>query len=164
MSLSLRNQLAGLHPYVSWSLEYILTYAQQAGAQFSILSTNRTPSEQHALFQRNPSRAARAGCSQHQYGLAADVQFARSDWQDWYLASVRNFGLTTVEGDRPHVQAIPGAVFREWAQSQGLCPDPRFPHGHIEARCGVGTGATSVSCNHLYGCTCRGGDYGDPYY
>jgi len=127
MSLSLRSRLSGLNPYFGWAVEYILTYAQRSGANFSITSVNRTAQEQWALFDSPNSLAVLPGCSQHQYGAAVDVVFSRQDWQRWWLASARNFGLTTVIGDLWHAQLVPGARFREWSRSQGLCPDPRYP-------------------------------------
>ena len=127
MSLSIRNRLIGLHPFVSSRVEYILNWASQYGPEVSITSTVRTAQEQWRLFNSPNSLAAQVGCSQHQYGLAADVSFQDSAWQNWYLASARNFGLTTISGDPVHVQAVPGAQFREIAGRAGLCPDPRYP-------------------------------------
>jgi len=127
MSLSIRNRLMGLHPYVSARVEYILEYASRWGPEVSITSTVRTAREQWDLLNRVNSIAAPVGCSQHQYGLAVDVSFQDPNWQNWYLASARNFGLTTVTGDPVHVQAVPGAVFGEFVRSIGLCPDPKYP-------------------------------------
>jgi len=133
MSLSLRSQLRTANPYFAWAVEYILDVADHWGGEYSITSVNRTAAEQHALRESRTSIAAPAGCSQHQYGMAADVVFSNTAWQDWYLASARNFGLTTVLGDSVHVQMVPGARFREWAELQGLCPDPTYSlpsHGY----------------------------------
>jgi len=127
MSLSIRNRLMSLHPYVSSRVEYILAYASQYDPVVSITSTVRTAQEQSALFNRVNSLAAPVGCSQHQYGLAVDVLFEDPRWQEWYLASARNFGLTTVSGDPVHVQAVPGSVFKSYVSSLGLCPDPNYP-------------------------------------
>jgi len=126
MSLSIRSQLANTNPYFAWAVEYILTYAQRARANFTITSVNRTAQRQWELWNTPGSFAVQPGCSQHQYGLAVDVSFARDDWQRWWQASARNFGLTTVRGDSVHAQLVPGAEFREWASSHGLCPDPSF--------------------------------------
>jgi len=154
MSLSTRSQLRSTHPYLAWSIGYILDAASHWGGKFTITSVNRTAAKQQELFRRAGSSAARPGCSQHQYGAAVDVIFEDPRWQDWYLASARNFGLTTVRGDSVHVQLIPGARFREWAEPRGLCPDPNYPVGNIERVCGVGSGATSVSTNAFGGFTC----------
>jgi len=128
MSLALRSQLAGTNPYFRWAVEYILDYAGRAGAHFHITSVNRTAQQQWDLWTAPNSLAVQPGCSQHQYGAAVDVWFERSDWQRWWGASARNFGLTTVRGDPVHAQLVPGADFREWSTSQGLCPDPAFQH------------------------------------
>jgi len=128
MSLSTRSRLSGMHPYMAWAIGFILDHASNRGAKFSITSVNRTASQQWDLYRDFNRVAAKPGCSQHQYGLAADVLFERSDWQNWYLASVRNFGLVTVSGDPVHVQGYPGDRFREGAGSLGLCPDPSYAH------------------------------------
>lgn len=126
MSLSLRSKLIGTHPYFAWATEYILDVADRYGGRYSVTSVIRTAQRQWELHNRPNSNAVRPGCSQHQYGMAADVQFSNSAWQEWYLASARNFGLTTVRGDDVHTQLFPGAQFREWTTAQGLCPDPSF--------------------------------------
>jgi len=127
MSLSIRSRLTGTHPYLAWAAEYILAYAQQAGAQFQITSVNRTADEQFDLWSAPNTLAVAPGCSQHQYGSALDVWFERADWQRWWTASAQNFGLTTVRGDSVHAQLFPGGAFREWSTARGFCPDPRFP-------------------------------------
>lgn len=127
MSLSIRNKLAGTHPYLGWAIEYILTFAAGNGGRFTITSVNRLAKKQWDLFNRPNSNAVQVGCSQHQYGAAVDVQFLTGAWQEWFLASARNFGLSTVLGDPVHVQLIPGARFREWSASHGLCPDRSYP-------------------------------------
>jgi len=126
MSLSTRSQLAGMDPYMAWAITYILDFAERRGAKFTITSVNRTDAQQFKLYIQGKGMAVRPGCSQHQYRLAADVEFERADWQNWYLQSVRNFGLTTVQGDPVHVQGFPGSRFREWAVGRGLCPSSSF--------------------------------------
>jgi len=143
VSLSLRSQLAGTNPYFAWAVEYILEYAQNAGAHFHITSVNRTAQQQFELYRKANSLAVRPGCSQHEYGAAVDVWFERAAWQRWWGASARNFGLTTVSGDPVHAQLVPGAEFREWTTRQGFCPDPSFESfplrgGLIDSYCGTG--------------------------
>lgn len=159
MSLSLRNKLSGTHPLFAWAIEYILDYATQAGGKFTVTSVNRTAQKQWELFAAPNSKATWVGCSQHQYGLAADVVFEGKGWQEWYLASARNFGLSTVSGDPVHVQLIPGARFGEWSRAQGLCPDPRYPKvtplpQGTQTASVCGPRAIGSSCNHLTGCQC----------
>jgi len=127
MGLGWRGRLAEVHPFVGDRIRFILDYAERFGPQFTVTSVVRTAGQQNALFEADPNTAVRAGCSQHQYGLAADVKFNSNSWQNWYLQSARNFGLTTVPGDPVHVQGFPGSAFREWSSGQGLCPDPSFP-------------------------------------
>jgi len=127
MSLSTRSQLAATHPYFAWAVDYILSYAANNGGEFTITSIQRSAQQQWDLYARVNTTAVRPGCSQHQYGAAVDVKFKLPNWQNWYLSSVRNFGLSTVVGDPVHVQLIPGTRFREWSTSQGFCPDPRYP-------------------------------------
>jgi len=127
MSISKRQELERTNPYFSWATRYILAYADRAGARYTITSVFRTPAQQWELFRKFDTTAVAPGCSQHQYGAAVDVKFDRADWQRWWQASARNFGLTTVQGDSVHAQLIPGARFREWSTSQGLCPDPNYP-------------------------------------
>jgi len=107
-------------------VRYILDYADRFGPEYSITSGVRTAAEQNVLRQTAGVFAVEPGCSQHEYALAVDVKFKRADWQEWYLASARNFGLITVRGDPVHVQGVSGGRFREWAVSQGLCPDPQY--------------------------------------
>jgi len=126
MSLSIRSQLANTNPYFAWAVQYILDYAERSGAQFTITSVNRTAEQQWELYRDFNSKAVEPGCSQHQYGAAVDVDFVRDDWQRWWQASARNFGLTTVRGDDVHAQLVPGAQFREWAVRRGFCPDPVY--------------------------------------
>jgi len=169
MSLTTRRALNSVHPWVSDRIRYILDYADNWRPVYSITSGLRTAQEQWALVQNRNVIAARVGCSQHQYGLAADVKFERDDWQSWYLDSARRLGLSTVSGDPVHVQAYPGTPFRSYVESQGWCPDTSFgpqfepwpvrPASYIDQRCGVGTFATSVLCDDQ-GCTCYGGHYG----
>lgn len=126
MSISTRHLLNTIHPWIGERVRYILDYADQWAPTYSVTSGFRTLQEQWELAQSPNYRAAAPGCSQHNWGLAVDVKFERDDWQQWYLASARNFGLTSVSGDPVHLQAVPGAEFRRWAQSQRLCPHPSF--------------------------------------
>jgi len=106
-------------------VRHILRVADQYGGKYTVLSGVRTAAEQFALWNR-PGRllpTAFPGCSQHQFGLAMDVKFENKPWQDWYGASARNLGLTTVPRDPNHVQAVPGATFQNVAAAVGVCPD-----------------------------------------
>jgi len=166
MSLSTRSQLASTNPYFAWAIEYILTVADQYRGQYTITSVNRTADKQWELFRQFDSKAVAPGCSQHQYGAAVDVVFSNEAWQNWYLASARNFGLSTVVGDPVHVQLIPGGRFREWTVSQGLCPDPSFPVNEFTSsrqwrdcllnasRTKGFQGSCDLPCGQVYGIPC----------
>jgi len=168
MSLSAKSQLRTTQPYLAWAVEYILAVANSYGGTHSITSVNRTAQEQWDLYRRPNSLAVRPGCSQHQYGLAVDVKFQDPRWQDWYSASARNFGLSTVQGDPVHVQLVPGARFREWAVPQGYCPDPSYAQSILSfdssmewkaclsrfARDSSLSGSCKLPCGPVYGIPC----------
>jgi len=128
MSLSNRRVLNSVHPWVADRIRYILDYADNWNPRYSITSGVRTAPEQFELYRTPGLLAAQVGCSQHQYGFATDVSFEDPNWQNWYLASARNFGLITVAGDDVHVQAFLGSTFREVVADLGYCPDRRY-HG-----------------------------------
>ncbi len=161
MSLATRQALNSVHPYLGDRIRYILEYADNWSPHYHITSGLRTPEEQYRLFIEPNSLAAQVGCSQHQYGLAADVWFEDPSWQEWYLDSARRLGLVTVRGDPVHVQAVPGTNFRWMASSAGLCPDDRYRRLMQDPRPSTsqtqnlcGPTAVGSSCNHLTGCTC----------
>jgi len=126
MSLSSRAPLGGVHPWLAERIRFILDYADNWGPAYTITSGVRTANEQFFLFNTPGVVAAQVGCSQHQYGLAVDVYFEDPGWQQWYLSSTRNFGMTTLTEDPVHVQVFPGQTFREWVAAAGYCPDTRY--------------------------------------
>jgi len=122
------GKLGSLHPYVRDRLGYILAVADWYGGNYEVTSGFRTEAEQRDLIRQGKTTTA-PGCSQHQYGLAADVKFANDIWQEWYLAAARQLGLVTVSNDPVHIQTFPGADFREWAVGRRFCiPERSFPH------------------------------------
>jgi len=147
MSLATRRALNSVHPWVADRVRYILDYADNFGPRYSMTSGVRTAPEQFELFRRPGTVAAQVGCSQHQYGLAVDVWFENPNWQNWYLASARNFGLTTIAADPVHVQAFPGQKFREYVAALGYCPDLRYhgPGGALGDRPGSNSFIRGVS-------------------
>lgn len=145
MNLSTTSQLADLHPYMAWAIGYILEVAEAYGGRYTITSVTRTAKQQWDLYNSLPTRAARPGCSQHQYGAAIDVLFEETAWQNWWQQAARYFGLTTVSGDPVHVQLIPGADFLRLVEGRDVCPDPTyfresFPllGGLVDKLCGTG--------------------------
>jgi len=126
MSFLSRPALNGVHPWVAGRVAYILEYADRWGPRYSVTSGVRSAQKQYDLYLSPGNTAVPPGCSQHQYGVAVDVWWQDPAWNNWYLQSARNFGLTTVRGDPLHVQAYPGVSFRNWSQRSGFCPDSRF--------------------------------------
>jgi len=122
------SKWVGVHPFVADRVRYILRVADAYGGNHTVTSGVRTAQRQFDIWHdpRRDFPAAFPGCSQHQYGLAMDVKFQKNDWQQWYLASARNLGLTTVPNDPVHVQGVPGATFRDLTSRLNLCPDPWY--------------------------------------
>ena len=86
---------------------------------------------------------AAPGCSQHQYGFAADATYEfvisspgipfppkvprgvdvtpLSETTKFMNAAARHVGLTVVAGDDGHYQIYNGLAFRNWAMGTGVC-------------------------------------------
>lgn len=121
------SKWTGIHPFVRDRVRYLLRLADRYGGDHRVTSGKRSQAKQWKLY--NESRnvpAAFPGCSQHEYGLAIDVQFRDSRWQTWYLDSARRIGLTTVPNDPYHVQALPASVIRPILEGAGRCPSADF--------------------------------------
>jgi len=135
------NQIINsVHPWLGIRLKWLGEVARILGGGQSLISGNRTVSQQARLFDENPGRpVAEPGCSQHQYGFAADATWLpfviitskgrpllTSQEQTNAIMSghANRAQLTTVANDAGHVQIYPGAMFRSWASARGLCPDP----------------------------------------
>ncbi len=122
---SMLSKWSGVHPYVTARVRRILDVADHWGGRYTVTSGVRPPAEQREIWlRRRGVGVARPGCSQHQYGLAMDVHFEDQRWQDWFRASARQLGLSTVTSSRPHVQAVPGSTWSNYASSQWWCPWP----------------------------------------
>jgi len=120
MSLS---KFAGVHPWVQERVRAILDIADRYGGRYTVTSGVRTKAAQQTLYFDRKTNTP-PGCSQHEYGLAMDVQFQaplQAAWQDYYQQGARYLGLTTVPGDDVHVQAFPGSFFRNWAVDARVC-------------------------------------------
>jgi len=144
MGLQESRIINSVHPWLGVRLKWLGEVARILSGGQSLISGNRTRTEQLALYQSFTQRpVAYPGCSQHQYGFAADAT-----WLPFVLLSskarpipitpaetnrimeghARRAGLTTVEGDTGHLQIYPGSMFREWAVRTGRClanPPPR---------------------------------------
>ena len=134
-----------VHPWLGDRLRWLGEVAVIVGSVQFLISGNRTLAEQRDLYFGPGSRpVAFPGCSQHQYGFAADATYfpitrvsskgrpnilPARETTAFFNSAARHVGLTLVAGDDGHYQIYPGIQFREWAVSQGLCnpnPPPRF--------------------------------------
>lgn len=157
-----------VNPWFGARLRWLGEVAALYGGHQSLLSGNRTRSEQLRLYN-DPSIAVVAfpGCSQHQYGFAADAAWSplvaiTSKGRPIFTSpqetarimnnAARHASLNVVAGDTGHLQVFNGLQFKSWAVSRGFCnPNPparNFPEsfplvgGIIDRFCG--TGFTSV--------------------
>jgi len=182
MGLRESRVINSVHPWLGARLQWLQEVAVIVGSIQLLLSGNRTPEEQLLLYNGSSSRpTAFPGCSQHQYGFAADATYTpislisskgranvlpARETTAFFNSAARHVGLTLVSGDDGHYQIYNGAEFKSWAVSQGLCnpnppprpvnfrftPDP-FPIG-TQTRDMCGPLATGSRCDHLRGCTC----------
>lgn len=148
MSLRSSRILQEVHPWLRVRLEWLAEVATIIGSGQTLISGNRTRSEQADLFGRLGSRPVAApGCSQHQYGFAADATYLPSvfisskgrpllspiaETNLFMKNAAHHVNLTTVENDPGHVQIYPGAQFRNWAESQGFCDPIQLAGFNIE--------------------------------
>jgi hypothetical protein len=91
----------GDHRFRKDALPYLrqwLDAARAAGHQVSLVSSYRTYVEQGALYASleptEPGRAARPGHSEHELGLAVDLDFPTADAQAWIASNAAQFGFT----------------------------------------------------------------------
>jgi len=143
MGLRETRIINSVHPWLGVRLKWLAEVSRILGGGQNLISGNRTSSEQSVLWQRGGSRpVARPGCSQHQYGYAADatwLPFATinskgrlkvtrpSETNAIMEGHARRAGLTTVTGDPGHLQIYPAGMFLLWATGRNLCPDPAWP-------------------------------------
>lgn len=157
------NPMSGVHPYVKDRVRAILGVSSRYGGRYTVTSGVRSQDKQSQLYMAGTTNTP-PGCSQHQYGLAVDVQFTGANaqwWQEWYLRNARHLGLVTVPNDPVHVQAIPGSSFRTLAVQAGAC----HPQMSLETRqwrdCLVHAASHSRGHRHTCKVPC-GGAYGIP--
>ena len=144
MSLKDSRIINSVHPWLGARLRWLGEVATLIGSSQTLISGVRSLAEQRELYNSRGSRpVAFPGCSQHQYGFAADafyfpaVQitskgrarvFSPQQTNSTMESAARHVGLVLVAGDPGHLQVYPGSEFRVWAQSQGLCnPNPPPP-------------------------------------
>lgn len=169
MGLRESRIINSVHPWLGARLKWLGEVARIVGSSQQLISGNRTQAEQTKLFNTVFDRPVAApGCSQHQYGFAADAQYFRAtgitskgrgivasqnETDRFFQSAANHVGLTTVNNDPGHLQIYPGAQFRSWAVARGLCPPVRPPtikrFGIIQEICGLG--AVSVQREPLFG-------------
>lgn len=126
-----------VHPWLGIRLKWLQDVARIIGSSQILISGNRTREQQRNLFGRLGSRPVAApGCSQHQYGFAADASYlpsvfisskarpfltAQKETNRIMESAAHHVSLTTVANDPGHLQIYPGAQFRRWAVGRGLC-------------------------------------------
>jgi len=144
MGLRESRIINSVHPWLGARLRWLQEVAQIVGGSQSLISGVRTRREQRELFETVFDRPVAApGCSQHNYGFAADAVWGRitqisskgraklftlQESQQFMESAARHAQLTLVAGDPGHVQMYPGSEFRAWAVDRGLCApnQPRF--------------------------------------
>jgi len=138
-----------VHPWLGVRLQWLSDVAKVVGSSQQLISGNRTREEQRRLFGRLGERPVAApGCSQHQYGFAADAQYFRAtgitskgrgvmasqvETDQFMESAAHHVSLTTVANDPGHLQIYPGAQFRTWAESTGRCKPIQLGGFNIEA-------------------------------
>lgn len=148
MSLQASRILQEVHPWLRVRLEWLGEVARIIGSGQTLISGNRTREEQAVLFGRLGSRPVAApGCSQHQYGFAADATYLPSffvttkgrpmtapqiETNEFMKNAAHHVNLTTVSNDPGHVQIYPGAMFRSWAEARGFCNPVQLAGFNIE--------------------------------
>lgn len=107
MRLGKGVSLAGLNPAMLKNLRAMIQeYGQATGKQVTITSGVRSAAQQLALYNKDPSKAAKPGRSLHEFGLALDI--APSDANALEEAGLmRKYGFTRPVGGEPwHVESI----------------------------------------------------------
>lgn len=141
MGLRESRILNEVHPWLRVRLKWLAEVARLLGGGQSLISGVRSSGQQRELWERRGARpVAFPGCSQHQYGFAADAVWipfvgitskgrgkvinTSAETQAAMEGFARQAQLTTVSNDPGHLQIYPGAMFRAWAVRRGLCNPP----------------------------------------
>ena len=126
-----------VHPWLGARLRWLGEVARIIGSTQVLISGNRTRAQQQILFNRSGARPVAApGCSQHQYGFAADASYlpsvlisskarplltAQAETNRIMESAAHHVSLTTVRNDPGHLQIYPWNQFRDWAIRFGSC-------------------------------------------
>jgi len=144
MGLRESRIINSVHPWLGVRLKWLQEVALAVGGVQTLISGVRTREEQLFLYNRQTNRpAAYPGCSQHEYGFAADALWTpivqvtskarlkvfRQDETDRFMGSAaRHVGLHLVANDTGHLQVYAGSEFKAWAVASGFCnPNPPPP-------------------------------------
>jgi len=164
MGLRESRIINSVHPWLGARLQWLSEVARIIGSNQILSSGNRTRGEQLALYNDvRVAVVAYPGCSQHQYGFAADANYlpaanitskgrglleTQAATDRFMQSAAHHVNLTTVNQDPGHLQVYPGNQFRNWAVARGFCnpnPPPRnFPEsfplvgGTVDRYCGTG--------------------------
>jgi len=146
MGLRESRIISSVHPWLGVRLQWLQDVARIVGGSQGLISGVRTESEQRNLYNSQVNRpAAFPGCSQHEFGFAADAVWGRisqitskgriklftlAESTSFMGSAARHVGLHLVAGDTGHVQMYPNSEFKSWAVSVGFCnPNPPPPLG-----------------------------------
>jgi len=156
MGLRESRVINSVHPWLGVRLEWMGQVADLVGSRQQLFSGLRTLEQQRLLYNTlAPFKpVAYPGCSQHNYGFAADAfwdritqisakgrikLFTEAETVSFMNQAARHVGLILVANDDGHFQVYPGIQFKEWAVSWGLCDpnppppvDPTVPGGFFE--------------------------------
>ncbi len=139
-----------VHPYLGVRLRWLSDVALAVGSRMTAFSGNRSLDKQSELYHKGSGGrpVAFPGCSQHNYGWAADVGFdlirqitskgrgktftPAETWQ-FFNSAARHVGLWLVSGDNGHYQIYNNLEFKNWAVIRGSCnPNPPRPAHELD--------------------------------
>jgi len=139
MGLRESRIINSVHPWLGARLQWLGEVAKIVGSTQTLISGNRTNREQLKLYDEQLTRpAAYPGCSQHQYGFAADATYfpislvsskgrpavsTAKQTTSFFNQAARHVGLTLVAGDDGHYQVFNGAQFKAQMNSTGSVVD-----------------------------------------
>ena len=140
MGLRESRIINSVHPWFGARLQWLARVATLYGGVQLLISGNRTVEEQRKLYRAGGDRPVAApGCSQHQYGYAADAVwqpfqqitskgkgfiFSQEETNRTMSEAAAIAGLTTVSNDPGHLQVFNGVQFKSWATRMGFCARP----------------------------------------
>ena len=129
-------RLDGMHPDMLRLFKgMVQEYNELTGKKVQVNDGYRTFAEQEALHKANPDKAAPPGKSQHEFGLAVDINSATADEME-KLGLMRKYGFTRpIGGERWHLEMAGTQLDRAGAKN-----DPSKASELITASPGKGGG------------------------